>query len=443
MAFLVKKRKNDLVIEDYIAEGGEVIDISSNQTLNVLKAALMPGAILLDGVLGTGLRLPLRGKLLQIMTSVSHLVKNRPETLKIAVDCPSGVDCDTGEVSKATISADLTLSMAAVKQGLLKHPARSYAGEIYTVDIGISEISDHFDVDYPEMINESYVLENIPKRPEDGHKGTFGTCFVIAGSEPYTGAAYLTGKAAYLAGSGLVQIATQKCVQNCIAGELIEAVWSILPRENASYATDGIELIKDDILKADSLVIGPGWGVTDINAAFLVRLLKVIPRTMPTLIDADGLKLLTQIENWSALLPENVVLTPHPGEMSVLTGLDMESIQSNRWKIAQEFAGRWDVNLVLKGALTVIASPTKEIFINPVSDSALATAGSGDVLSGIIGGLLAQDVPAEKAASLGVWLHAQAGVEARKTLGTDVSVTAKNILENVHAGFWTANQYLR
>ncbi len=435
IAFLVKKRKNDPLIENFIGDGGAVVDISSNPNMDALKASLIPGAILLDGVLGTGLRLPLRGKLLRIMTDISQMVENRPETLKIAVDCPSGVDCDTGEVSDVTIAADITLTMAAVKQGLLKHPARAYAGEIHGVDIGIGDVSDHLDVKFPELINETYVVENLPRRPQDGHKGTFGTCFVLAGSESYTGAAYLAGKAAYLAGSGLVRIATQQCVRDSIAGELVEAVWSVLTGENGSYHPDGVELIQEDLQKADSLVLGPGWGVSETNAAFLVRLLKVIPRALPTIIDADGLKLLTHIENWSALLPENVVLTPHPGEMSVMTGLSVESVQSNRWEIAKEFAKRWDVTLVLKGAMTVVATPLKALFINPVSDSALATAGSGDVLSGIIAGLLGQAVPSVKAAILGVWLHAQAAVEARRRLGTDVSVTALDILDVVHTSF--------
>lgn len=440
MAFPVKQRKDDPLIEAYIAKGGEVIDNSSNNNLNTLKAALMPGTILLDGMLGTGLRLPLRGKLLDIMTDIHNLVVNRSDTLKIAVDCPSGVDCDTGEASEVTISADHTLTMAAVKQGLLKHPARSYVGDLHCINIGIGEPSEHLSINYPEMIDKAFVFTNLPNRPDDGHKGTFGTCLVLAGSEPYIGAAYLAGKAAYLSGSGLVRIATQKSVQNCIAGELIEAVWTILPTENGFYNPDGIELLKNDLQNADSLVIGPGWGISDLNAAFLVKLLKVIPRGLPTLIDADGLKLLAHIDNWTVLLPENIVLTPHPGEMSILTGLSVESIQSNRWEIAREFADRWDVTLVLKGAMTVVASPTQDLFISPISDSALATAGSGDVLSGIIGGLLGQKTPALKAAALGVWLHAQAGVQARKRLGTEVSVTARDILENVYAGFKQAEE---
>jgi len=435
IAFLAKKRKNDPLIDDYLVYGGEVIDISSNQHFDYLESTWIPGVIVLDGILGTGLKLPLRGKLLDVMTSIHELAENRPEALIIAVDCPSGVDCDSGKVSEVTLSARHTLCMAAVKQGLLKHPARSYVGELHPIEIGINRFMEKASLDFPEMIDDSFIRDQLPERPDAGHKGTFGTCLVIAGSESYTGAAYLAGKAAYLSGCGLVRLATHGSVRQSLAGELVEAVWTVLPTKDGFYDPKGCELLKDDLKKADALIVGPGWGLSDTNAAFLIKLLKLIPNNLPTLFDADGLKLLSQIENWSALLPENAVLTPHPGEMAILTGLDINTIQSNRWEIAKEFAHRWDVNLILKGAMTVVATPANALYINPISDSALATAGSGDVLSGIIGGLLAQHVPISKAASVGVWLHAQAGVVARRKFGTDVSVTAKDILDNLFLNF--------
>jgi NAD(P)H-hydrate epimerase len=438
-AFLAKKREDDPLLENYIKFGGEVVNIFLKAKINHLNAALIPGVILLDGILGTGLRLPLRGDLLDIMTRIHKLAENRPETLKIAVDCPSGIDCDTGEVSDVTLSASHTLTMAAVKQGLLKHPARSYAGNLHCIDIGIGDPSEHLSVDFPEMLDESFVNENLPSRPDTGHKGTFGTCLVLAGCESYTGAAYLAGKAAYLAGSGLVRIATQEVVQRCIAGELAEAVWTILPRDNDSYHPNGAALLEKELVKVDSLVLGPGWGVSETNADFLINLLGAIPPALPTLIDADALKLLSQIDHWTELLPENVVFTPHPGEMSVLTGLDVGNIQSNRWEIAKKYAERWGVNLVLKGSMTVVAAPGHKVFINPISDSALATAGSGDVLSGIIGGLMGQHIPALEAAAMGVWLHGRTGVEARMKLGTEVSVTAKDLLDNIYVGFRRCN----
>ena len=149
------------------------------------------------------------------------------------------------------------------------------------------------------------------------------------------------------------------------------------------------------------------------------------------MFDADGLKLLSKSAHWWTLLPENTVLTPHPGEMSVLTGLEVDQIQSNRWEIACHYAELWNVVLVLKGAITVVAAPGESVCINPISDAALATAGSGDVLSGLIGGLMTQGVSVQDASVLGVWIHSQAGVLARCKLGTDLSVTALDILDCV------------
>jgi NAD(P)H-hydrate epimerase len=226
-------------------------------------------------------------------------------------------------------------------------------------------------------------------------------------------------------------MATRKDVHHSLSGRLIEAVWTLLPDRSGGYAPQGVEILRDSISKADTLVLGPGWGLNDQNAIFLESLLRVMPSNLPILIDADGLKLLSKLERWWTLFPENTVLTPHPGEMSVLTGLEIDQIQSNRWQIAQHYAEQWNVVLVLKGAITAVATPGKAVCINPISDAALATAGSGDVLSGIIGGLMAQGVPVNAASVLGVWIQSHAGVLARCKLGTDLSVTALDILDCV------------
>ncbi len=345
------------------------------------------------------------------------------------------MNCDTGEVSETTLKAVHTLTMAAAKQGLLQHPARGYCGEIHLIDIGIGEVDNYLDQVPAMMINSTWVRQRLPERPGSGHKGTFGTCLVIAGSKSFTGAAYLAGKGAYRAGCGLVNVATSGSVRKCLAGELIEAVWTTLPQNHQGYAEKGIDLLRSHFKSSDSLVIGPGWGINPTNNVFLTELLKVIPEDMPTLIDADGLKLLSQIDHWWEKIPEMTILTPHPGEMSVLTGLSISEIQSKRWEIAQKYATKWGVVLLLKGAVTVIANPTGEIFINPISDNALATAGSGDVLSGLIGGLLAQGVESLPAATAGAWLHGTAGLCAKETLGTSISVTALDILDGIKCAF--------
>jgi ADP-dependent NAD(P)H-hydrate dehydratase / NAD(P)H-hydrate epimerase len=440
IAFLVKDRRDDPLLDEYVLNGGAVVDLSGHKNFEVFQAALVQGTVVLDGILGTGLKLPLRGSLQVVMANMRKLLKKRLDLLIIAVDCPSGVNCDTGEVSEVTVAADHTLTMAAMKQGLLHHPARAFAGDLHYIGIGIDDLSEHLSADFPIMIDQVVIKANYPQRPDGGHKGTFGTCLVLAGSEPYIGAAYLTGKSAYRAGCGLVNMAAIKDVYHRISGSLIEAVWTLLPDLSGAYDPKGVDILHRVMSTADAMVVGPGWGQNDQNTIYLEVLLQAMPKKLPTLFDADGLKLLSQLDHWWTLLPEYSVLTPHPGEMAVLTGLEIDQIQSNRWEIARHYAELWNVVLVLKGAMTVIAAPAEDVHINPISDAALATAGSGDVLSGVIGGLMAQGVPAFGASVLGVWTHAQAGVLASRKLGTDLSVTALDILDCLADAFVKAKE---
>jgi len=438
--FLVKTRERDRLLETYQAYGGAIINVSDKNNFDILEASVIPGVIVMDGVLGTGLKLPLRGVLHEVMATLHQLLKTRSDVRKIAIDCPSGVDCDTGEVSDVTIRADHTLTMAAMKQGLLRHPARSFAGELHFIGIGIEDLSDHIMDELPNLIDREHIGALLPSRPDEGHKGTFGTCMVIAGSEPYIGAAFLTGKAAYRAGCGLVHMVSHREVHRSLAGRLIEAVWTVIPDIKGVYDPEGVNLVTKALQDADAVVVGPGWGLGDNNSAFLKNLLTQIPRKTPILIDADGLKMLSKIKNWWNLLPEQTVLTPHPGEMAVLTGLDIEDIQADRWKIADKFANLWKVNLILKGAMTINASPDADVYINPVSDSALGTAGSGDVLSGVIGGLMSQGVSAHAASILGVWLHSQAGTIAANNYLSSFSVLATDILHGLPLAFFKAKE---
>lgn len=435
IGFLVKQREGDKLVEGYLNAGGKIVEIYQSQHLGLLESALSPGVVILDGILGTGIKLPLRADLYDLMAKIHKIIEKRPEARKIAVDCPSGVDCDTGEASDVTISADETLTMAAVKMGLLNHPGRSYTGKIHCIDIGISSLYEHISELLPEMIDADIVKKYLPHRPETGHKGTFGTCVLIAGTVPYTGAAYLAGKAAYRAGCGLVHIATLREVHQSLAGKLIETVWTILPGGGYGYLPEGAEGLGDTLENSDSLVLGPGWGLRHETGVFLDRLLDQIPPDLPILIDADGLKLLSRLDSWWTCLPNHTIFTPHPGEMAVLTGLTTSEIQANRWKIAQKFAEKWGVTLVLKGAMTVVAAPDGALYVIPISDSALATAGSGDVLSGVIGGLLAQGLDANSAGFIGAWLHAHAGEIAHAKVGSSYSVAALDILDALAPAF--------
>jgi NAD(P)H-hydrate epimerase len=221
-------------------------------------------------------------------------------------------------------------------------------------------------------------------------------------------------------------------VRQSLAGQLIEAVWTSLPELDGGYGPKGAAILAEPLAKADALGIGPGWGLHASNSNFLVELLAQINKThpdLPIVVDADGLKLLAEIPEWWKKLPSETILTPHPGEMAILTGKPIAEIQADRWETAHHYAKDWGVTLVLKGALTVIGTPDGKLFVNPISDSALGTAGSGDVLTGVLCGLLAQCVSAQNAAVMGVWLHGRAGHLAHEQLGGPESVTALDILE--------------
>jgi NAD(P)H-hydrate epimerase len=329
-----------------------------------------------------------------------------------------------------SFKANDTLCMAAVKQGLLVPPGRSYAGDLSSIDIGIKNIPEIVPDWVPKIVNENFYAENLPVRPDEGHKGTFGTCMVIAGSPSYTGAAYLAGKAAYRSGCGLVHMVSLDRVQQALAGKLVEAVWTILPGKKGAYDPAGINLLNESFEKVDAIVIGPGWGIGECNLLFLERLLERLPQQIPTLFDADSLKLLGSIDEWWKRIPEKSVLTPHPGELSVLSGLPIHVIQSDRWHNTRQFAMDWGVTILLKGAVPVISTPDGQLLINPVSDSILATAGSGDVLSGVIGGFLAQGLSVLKAVALGTCIQAKTARLLRRK-SVEGSATALDILETM------------
>ncbi len=437
MAFMVKPRSADEdLVSAYSAAGGQLIDLANGENMGTFAAALLPGTILLDGILGTGLKLPLRGALAKIMAEIKAAVRSRPDVVVVAVDCPSGVDCDTGDAAEQTLNAAHTLVMAAMKQGLLRHPARALSGNFHKIDIGIGPLDRYRTDNLPVMLDLDWVRSHLPVRPETGHKGTFGTCMVVAGSPAFTGAAYLAGKGAYRAGCGLVHMAVLPSVRQSLAGAFVEGVWTTLPERDGQFSPEAAQEVGNKLESVDSLILGPGWGISPQNEVFMERLLAVIPKELPTLFDADGLKMLAEIPQWWEKVPNSAILTPHPGEMAVLSGLSVGVIQANRWKIAREYSEKWGVVLLLKGAVTVISGPDGKQLLNPVSNSALAKAGSGDVLSGVIGGLLAQgSLNALHAAGIGAWVHGMAGVAARRRIGTARSVTAKDILGSVGEGF--------
>ena len=452
-AYLVKRKKDDLV-KRFLSAGGEIL--SGDNAFQQLAEAIDTADVLLDGVLGTGTKLPLKKEVAELLSEVNDILDGMDESpLVVAVDCPSGVDCDSGEVADETIAADLTVTMAAVKQGLLKLPAFEYTGDLEVVNIDLPEDLPSLQDSKTEVADPDSIAVLLPERALDSHKGTFGTALIAAGSVNYTGAALLAGEAAYRVGAGLVTMAIPASLHGTLAGRFPEATWVLLPHEMGVISSNGAEVLAKNFERASALLIGPGFGTENSTKEFIENVLegKYLSKKNaqrigflhqetekneennaklpPLILDADGLKLLAQIKDWHKKIPAPAILTPHPGEMSVLTGLSKEEIQENRQEIASKYAREWGHVVVLKGAFTVIASPDGRMTVIPVASPALARAGTGDVLAGLIVGLRAQGLDAFDAAVAGAWIHAQAGLYAADDLGTTASVLAGDVLDSV------------
>lgn len=456
-AYILKGRtEKDPLIERLGKSKVTIIKQEDDKKYLSLKKSLNKVDVVIDGILGTGMKLPLKSQISKILIETKSAINKRDlKPFVVAVDCPTGMNCDSGEVSEDCLSADLTVCMAAVKKGMLTFPAFSYLGKIQVVDIGLPLKLKKLKSANRELIDQEFFEKNLPERPLNSHKGVFGTALIAAGSTNYPGAALLAGRAAYISGTGLVRMAVIGSIQDNLAGHLPEATWLVLPNEMGVIAENAADLIRKNLIKVDALLIGPGFGLEDTTRKFIqnliggssektsknIGLLKSVPSAdehndsvqalPPMVIDADALKLLTKIKDWEKYLPPNSILTPHPGEMAVLTKIDKLDIQSARIETAEKFSKRWGHIVVLKGAITIISSPSGNTMVSPIATSSLAKAGTGDVLAGLITGFLAQGLPAFEAAAMGVWIHGQAGLAAVQRLGSEAGVLAGDLITDI------------
>ncbi len=266
-----------------------------------------------------------------------------------------------------------------------------------------------------QILEEGWAAGIIPNRPVDAHKGTFGRVMVVAGSEQYPGAAFLAAAGAARAGAGLVTLSLPANIQSVVAGHITEATF--LPWPGAGSGVEAARIILNHLNHYTGLLIGCGIGQNTRSVELITNLLLGGNSLPPAVIDADGLNLLSVGNGWWRQIAPGNVLTPHPGEMERLSGLKVSDIQENRIDVARQYAAQWKQVVVLKGAYTVIADPDEQFAVNPVANPLLASAGTGDVLAGIIAGLMVQGVPPFEAACLGVYLHSQAGVRLSADMG--------------------------
>ncbi len=402
--------------------------------------AINGASIILDGFFGTGRSRTIGEPFKQILETAGALKRKRMPPVILAIDIASGLDSDTGEADPHTLPADYTLTLGYPKTGLFNsHTAIALSGEIRVLDIGIPpNLAENIS---SEIIDERWAAGALPERPRYAHKGTFGKAMVVAGSPNYTGAAFLASAAAMRTGAGLVTLAIPRSLQMAVACRQSEITFLPLQEEAPGQVSiNAAEEIKSAIEGCNVLLVGCGLGQKEETATMIKSLLFDSQRPLPrTVIDADGLNILANVTQWQSKIQPGCILTPHPGEMSRLCKLSVSEIQSDRIGTAGRAARNWNQVVVLKGACTVIASPDGRIWINPFSSPVLASAGTGDVLAGVITGLIAQNLAPFEAACLGVYLHAGAGCKVEQEAGR-AGALASDLLERLPRVIKNLNQ---
>jgi NAD(P)H-hydrate epimerase len=400
------------------------IEAADDKNLERLDDLLKSANCVVDGMLGTGKMRPLTGIFQQVLEKVNRVKELRNISI-VAIDIPSGMDADSGAIDEDCPHADLTVTLALPKPGHFSFPGAGRVGKLRIVDIGIPEsLADDVTL---ELIDSRWARTTLPSRPPDSNKGTFGKALVAAGSINYSGAAYLACSGAMRAGAGLVTLATAENLQPVLAAKLTETTYLPLPESRPGIiSAEAAQIIAESCQQYDALLIGCGLG-QDAGTVEFVKALIGQPELPPMILDADGLNAIAGMPEWWNKLKDDTVLTPHPGEMSRLSGLSISEIQLDRINITQRFATEWRKTVVLKGAYSVIASADGRCRVSPYANAGLASAGTGDVLAGIIAGLSAQGLAPFDAASLGVYLHGEAGETVREKLG-DTGMIASDLL---------------
>ncbi len=385
---------------------------------------------IIDAVFGTGFEGAPRG----LAAGLIDYINRQPQTT-IAVDLPSGLNADNGQHEGVVVRADYTFTLALPKYGLFVSPGRELAGAVMTVPIGIpSEVVDSFDL-YVDLITPEQVADKLPARKPDGHKGDFGKLFLLAGSTGLTGAAAMAARSSLRAGCGLVKVGCPRSTLPIIAGAVLEATTWPLPdvAKKGALALRGLGEVRKLGAQHDAVAIGPGLGLHHETQELVRRTVASLER--PVVIDADGLTALAGHTEILKQAAAPVVLTPHPGEFCRLTGQERltEDIQQ-RLQTARRFATDHGVVLVLKGSPTVVAAGDGQCWVNPSGNAGMATGGSGDVLTGIIGSFLAVKMPPVDAAVCGVYIHGLAGDLAADQL-TQRSLIAGDLIDYLSEAF--------
>ena len=371
--------------------------------------------VIVDALLGIGCNREVTEERAKIIEKI-----NASTAGILSVDVPSGISSDTGKICGTAVKADTTVTFFTEKLGMMLYPGRNHCGKIIVEDLEVSfdETEECHILTYKEED-----LKKLPLRSNDSHKGTFGKVLVIAGSQTMFGAAYLAGAAVYRMGAGLVKIYTPKENKTAMQTLLPEALLEVYDRKQPFK-----EQLIQAVNWADVIVIGPGLGM-DENAEKILEYV-ISESKVPLVIDADGINLLAKNKNWIYAKKAEMILTPHILEMARLLDMPKETVKEQPMKMAEEFIKEYPVTLILKAARTIVAKNGELVYVNTTGNSGMATGGSGDVLAGITGGLLAQRMEPVEAARLAVYLHGLSGDQAALKKGA-YGMTARDILDGM------------
>lgn len=391
--------------------GLEPVELTENSRMEELKNVLPSADLIIDGILGTGLK----GEVRDDVNAVINIV-NAAQKPVISIDIPSGISGETGQVLGCCIKAVKTVTFALPKLGTLVHPGCEYTGELIVADIGIpSKVIEGMDIKI-NITDRASIAGMMPRRLENSNKGDYGRVFIITGSPGMTGSGCLAATAALRTGAGLVYLGVPSGLSSIYETQIMESVTIPLEDENTgSLSRKCLPRIEERMKQMDVLAVGPGLGTGDDIYDIVSGIIETAD--MPLVVDADALNSLSRDVSALKNLKTQMVITPHPGEMARLCGLSIREVQANRIGVAREFAENWKVITVLKGSRTVTALPDGTVYINPTGNPGMATAGSGDVLTGIISSLIGQGMAPWQAAVAGAYLHGLAGDNAASVRG--------------------------
>jgi hydroxyethylthiazole kinase-like uncharacterized protein yjeF len=366
---------------------------------------LADATLIVDSIFGTGAKGTPRGRAAEMIGLINQDSTARGLSV-IAIDIPSGVDGTTGEVAGEAVRATETITIGVPKTGLLFHPGKEHVGALTVIDIGFPKEIVEKHANTWHYLDEKAAAAGLPNRPENIHKYQAGTLLLVAGSDAYRGAALLAGESALRGGCGMVYLAVPEGIRAEVSVALREAVTIALPQtQNGTIAADAVHTLEQYEKKANAMAIGPGLARNDETDAFIREF--VANSSTPTVLDADGLTAFA--DRAPELKRENLVITPHDGELKRLVGETSSHNPIERLSETSDIAKKLNVTLVRKGAPTLVADPNGNVWINTSGSSALATGGTGDVLTGLIGSLLAQGASPIDAACIGCFLHGRAG----------------------------------